>query len=177
MDKSEKEAVVSTLHDKMSRANFVAAVKFSQLDANTAIELRRAMRKGGVEYKVVKNTLALRASKGTAAEKLEKAFEGPVAVAIGYDDVVGTAKVITEFFKKASDKLQIKAAVVEGEHMEASGVEALSKLPGLPEVRAQLLAMFNTPATTLARLLNTPGGQVARVLQARVDKEGAPEAA
>lgn len=171
MNRSDKEAVVSELHEKMSRATFAAAVSFERLDANTAIELRRAMRANNIDYKVVKNTLALIASKGTPVEQLQSDFSGPVAVALAYDDVVAPAKVISEFFKKSGDKLAVKSAVVEGARVDAKGVEELAKMPGLPELRATLLAMLNTPATTLVRLLNTPGGQLARVVQANVDAQ------
>lgn len=170
MNRSEKEAIISALHEKMARATFAAAVSFDKLDAATAIDLRRAMRSGNIDYKVVKNTLALRAAKGTAVEKLEDEFSGPVAVALAYDDVVAPAKIISEFLKKSGDKLKVKGAVAQGARLDAKGVEALAKMPGLPELRAQLLAMLNTPAATLVRLINTPGGQLARVIQANADK-------
>ena len=177
MNRTEKEEAVAALHEKLSKATFVAAVAFDKLDAFTAIDLRKAMRQGEVDYKVVKNNLALLAAKGTSVEKLADQFVGPVAVAIGYGDTVATAKTITEAFKKTQDKVRVKAAVADGEVHSAAGVDALSKLPGLPELRAQLLAMINTPATTLVRLINTPGGQIARVLQAHVDKQNEQAAA
>lgn len=172
MNRSEKQAEIDGLHEKMARATFVATIAHDKLDANTAIELRRAMRAGKVDYKVVKNTLALRAAKGTEVEKLNASFAGPVAVAMGYDDVIVAAKTVVEFLKKSPEKLKVKSGVAAGQTLDAKGVEALSKMPGLPETRAQLLAMFNTPATTLVRLLNTPGGQLARVLKAHADKQG-----
>lgn len=172
MNRSEKEAAIQALHEKMAKATFAVAVSYTKLDANTSIELRKAMRNAKIDYKVVKNTLALRAAKGTAVEPISDHFEGPVAVALGYGDVVSDAKAVHEFFKKNTEKLAVKGAVVEGKVIDATGVAALASLPGLPELRAQFLALVNTPATTLARLLNTPGGQIARVLQARVDAAG-----
>lgn len=172
MDKSEKQVSVNALHDKMAKATFAAAVSFNKLDAFTAIELRRTMRAAKVDYKVVKNTLALLAAKGTAVEKLSPYFEGPVAIVLGYGDVVATAKTISDFFKKSSEKLKVKGAIVEGAPVDAKGVEALAKLPGLPELRATLLAMINTPATTLVRLIGTPGGQLARVINAHAEASG-----
>src|SRR3954465_13641199 len=117
MNKSEKEVAVNTLHDKMAKATFVAAVSHSKLDAETDIVLRKAMREAKVDFKVVKNTLALRAAKGTAVEKLADHFQGPVAVAMAYGDVVQSAKAITEAFKKAPDMITIKGAVAEGAAM------------------------------------------------------------
>lgn len=170
MNKSEKEIQINALHEKMAKATFVAAIGFSKLDANTAIELRKAMRNAKIDYKVVKNTLALRAAKGTEVEKLAAHFEGPVAVAIGYGDMVASAKALTEFSKTKPEMLQIKGAVADGQAFDSKGVDALSKMPGLKETQAQLLALINTPATMLARLLNEPGAMTARVIQAHVDK-------
>lgn len=177
MNRTEKEQAVADLSEKISKATFVAAVSFNKLDAFTDIDMRRAMRASSIDYKVIKNNLALRAVKGTAIEPLSGEFVGPVALAIGYGDSVEAAKAITEAFKKTQNKVSVKAAVVDGALLDAAGVEQLSKLPGLAELRAQLLAMINTPATTLVRLLNTPGGQLARVLQANVDKQNEQAAA
>jgi len=179
MNKSEKKEQIDVLHDKLSRATFVATIAFSKLDAITDIELRRAMRAAKIEYKVVKNKLALIAARGTPVDALAAQFKGPVAVAVSYGDMVEAAKAVTEFVKKQPEKLKIKGAVADGSALDAAGVEALSKMPGLPETRAQLLALINTPATMLVRLLNEPGARVARVVQANVDKQqaGAQEAA
>jgi len=172
MNKSDKEVTIKGLHEKMSKATFAAAVSFSKIDADTTIELRRAFRKAKIDYKVVKNTLATLAAKGTSVEKLTPHFKGPVAVAMGYDDVVANAKSVTEALKKASEFVKIKGAVAEGSVLDAKGVEALSKMPGLQESRSMLLGMLLQPATRIAQIINAPGSSLARVLQAHVDKTG-----
>lgn len=177
MNKSEKEAVVSGLKEKLEKATFTAAIAFNKMDAFTTIDLRKNLRNAQVDYKVVKNTLALIASKGTPVEKLESHFTGPVAVAIGYGDVVQVAKALTDAIKKTNDKVVIKGAVVEGNTLDAKGVEALSKMPGLNESRAMLLGMLNQPATRIAQVINAPAGALARVLQAHIDKAGEGEKA
>jgi len=179
MNKNEKQQTVQNLHEKLAKATFVATIAFGKVDALTDIELRKAMRNAKVDYKVVKNTLALLAAKGTVVEKLSAQFTGPMAVAIGYGDVVQSAKAITEAFKKAPNLLQLKGAVAEGASLDAKGVEQLSKMPGLNELRAQLLGMLQQPATRLVQMINAPGGALARVVQANVDKESkaAPAAA
>src|SRR4051812_48237487 len=113
MNKTEKEAAVSSLHDMMAKATFVAAVSHNKLDAETDIVLRKAMREAKVDFKVVKNTLALRAAKGTDVEKLANHFTGPVAIAMAYMDVVQSAKAITEAFKKAPEMITLKGAIAE----------------------------------------------------------------
>jgi large subunit ribosomal protein L10 len=179
MNKSEKEQAVAELHEMMKKATFAAAVAYDKLDANTTIELRKAMRNGKIDYKVVKNTLATRAAQGTSVEKITGAFTGPVAIALGYGDIGASAKVCNEAFKKATpEKIKVKTVVADGDLYEgAAGLDTLAKLPGLPELRATLLALINTPATTLVRLINTPGEQLARVIKANADKQGESTAA
>jgi large subunit ribosomal protein L10 len=172
MNKTEKAANVEALHEKLAKATFVATVSYGKVDALTDIELRRAMRKAQVDWKVVKNTLALRAAKGTPTEKLSEHFTGPMAVAIAYGDVVQSAKAVTEAFKKAPDLLTLKGAVAEGAAMDAKGVEQLSKMPGIQELRSKLLGLLLQPATRLVQVINAPGASLARVLQANVDKGG-----
>ncbi len=177
MNKSEKETSVNALHEKLAKATFTAAVAFGKVDADTTIELRRAMRAAKVDYKVVKNTLALRAAKGTAVEKLAAHFKGPVAVTIAYDDVVASAKAVTEALKKAGEHVTLKGAVAEGSVLDAKGVIALSKMPNLNESRSMLLGMLNMPATRIAQIINAPGSALARVMQAHIDKTGEGEKA
>jgi len=172
MRKSEKEVAINGLREKMEKATFAAAMSHEKLNAATDIELRKAFRNGKIEYRVVKNTLALRAAKGTSVEKLAAHFKGPVAVALGYGDVVADAKAVTEALKKASAFVKIKGAVVEGATLDTKGVEALAKMPGLRESRSMLLGMLQQPATRLVRAINAPASAIARLLQAKLDKEG-----
>jgi large subunit ribosomal protein L10 len=175
LKKSEKAVAVDALHEKMNRATFAAAVHFNKLDADTAIELRKALRNSKVDYKVIKNTLARRAAKGTLIEKLAVHFKGPTAIALGYGDVVAVAKAITEAFKKSAEKVKITGAVAEGSALDAKGVESLSKMPNLNESRSMLLGMLMQPATRLVQMINAPASSLARVLQAHIDKSGKVE--
>ena len=95
-------------------------------------------------------------------------FTGPVAIAIGYDDVVAPAKILSEFIKDL-ETVKIRSAVVEGKRTDAAGVAALAKLPGLPELRARILGMLNQPAAKLVRTVAEPGARLARLIKARQD--------
>lgn len=170
MLKSEKEELIKELHEKFSKAQCAIVAEFSKLNVDTVTRLRRKLREGKVEYKVLKNTLAKRAAKGTSVEVISGDFTGPVAVALSYDDVVAPAKIFTEFVKDL-DTIKIRSGVVQGRKIDPNGVKALAKMPGLPELRAQLLGMLNQPAGKLARTIAAPGSQLARVLQANVDKQ------
>jgi len=143
---------------------------FKGLSVPAATEFRKKMRASGSRYRVVKNSLALRAAKGTALEKLEAKLEGTTGIAYTGDDPVALAKVLVDFAKD-NPALTVKAGIVAGTQMlDANGVKALSTLPGLPELRAKLLGLLQAPATQLVRLLGTPATQTVRVLKAHQDK-------
>jgi large subunit ribosomal protein L10 len=171
MIKSDKEALIKELNDKFARAKTAIAVEFSKVNVETVTRLRKKLRDGGVDYKVLKNTLARRAAKGTSLEQVSEAFKGPIALALSYTDVVAPAKLLSEFIKDL-ETIKVKTAVVEGKLTDAKGVEALAKMPGLPELRATILGMMMQPAGKVARTIAAPGAQLARVLQARVDALG-----
>lgn len=170
MLKSEKEEMIQELNAKFSRATTAIVAEFSKLNVETVTKLRKTLRDSGIDYKVLKNTLARRAAKGTAIEPLAEDFVGSVAIAIGYSDVVTPAKVFQGFVKDL-EAIKVRSAVVDGKRIDAKGVEALSKMPGLNELRAQLLGMLNQPAGKLVRTIAAPGSQLARVIQANADKQ------
>jgi large subunit ribosomal protein L10 len=167
MTRDEKQAAVKELHDKFARAKFAVAATYAKLDAQAAINLRKKLRNAKVEYKVVKNTLASLAAKGTPSESLSDVFQGPTAILFGYADPVSPAKVLAEVLKDTGEKLAVKAGVVEGQRTDAQGLKALATMPGLPELRAMILGLIQAPASRLARVLGTPGQQLARALDAR----------
>jgi large subunit ribosomal protein L10 len=168
--KSEKEEMIKELHEKFSRTTSAVVAEFSKVDVETVTKLRKKFREGNVEYKVIKNTLARRAAQGTSVSVIADDFTGPVALCISYGDVVAPAKILVEFSKDIEDKIKIRTAVVEGRKVDVAGVKALAKLPGLPELRAQLLGVISEPASKLVRTIAAPGSQLARVVQANADK-------
>jgi large subunit ribosomal protein L10 len=174
LNRTEKEQVIGELHEKMAKAKAAIVAEPKGLDVATVTELRRKLREAKVDYRVVKNTLAARAAKGTPVEALAEKFVGPTAIVLSYDDVVAPAKLLAEFMKDR-ENFAIRIAMVEGRVVDAKGVAALAKLPGLQELRAQILAALNGPAAKLVRLIGTPGQQLARVLGARrerLEKQG-----
>ncbi len=168
MEKSEKEVMIKELNEKFARARTAIVAEFSKLNVETVTRLRKKFRDSGVDYKVLKNTLAKRAAKGTPVEVVSDDFTGPVAIAIGYDDVVVPAKILQEFIKDL-ETIKVRSAVVEGKKVNAAGVAALAKMPGLPELRAKILGMLNQPAGKLARTVAEPGSRLARLIKARAE--------
>jgi large subunit ribosomal protein L10 len=167
----EKTKVVEGMAESFGQTPHVFLTTFRGLTVNQATELRRKVRETGGSFKVVKNRLAKRAAPGTSLESISDRLEGPCALAAHVDDPVALAKVLAEF-SKTNPELEVLGGVIDAhQSLDAAGVKQLASLPGLPELRAQLLAMIQTPATMLVRLLGTPGGQVARVLDARREKQ------
>jgi large subunit ribosomal protein L10 len=170
MNRTEKKQLIDELHKELAASPHAVLVDFRGLSVPAATEFRKRMRASGSRYRVIKNSLALRASKGTALERLEAKFEGTTGIAYTGDDPVALAKVLVEFAKD-HPALSVKAGVVSGSQvLDAAGVKALSTMPGLAEMRARLLGLLQAPATQLVRLLATPATQLARVVQAHHDK-------
>jgi len=174
LNRTEKEQVVSRLHEKMARARAAILAEPRGLDVATVTELRRKCREAKVEYRVVKNTLAVRAAKGTPVESLAKEFRGPTALVMSYDDVVVPAKLLAEFAKDR-ESFSIRIGVIEGKVVDAKGLQALARLPGIQELRGKLAGLVAQPAARLVRLIATPGQQLARAIGARreqLEKQG-----
>ena len=170
MQRNEKQDLIGKLKAKMEKSVIAVAVGYKAIDAEATVKLRKTFREAKVDYKVVKNTLARLAAKGTPLEKFTEQLDGPNAIILGYDDVVAPAKVLREVLKEQGEKMTVKAGVVQGNLVDAKGLAALADMPGLPELRGMLVGMIAAPATKLVRLLNTPGGQLARVLKAKSEK-------
>jgi large subunit ribosomal protein L10 len=168
--KSEKEELIKELNEKFAKTKTGIVAEFSKLNVETVTKLRTKLREGKVEYKVLKNTLAKRAAKGTPLEVISGDFTGPVAVVLSYDDVIAPAKILSAFIKDM-ETIKVRSAVVEGRKVDAAGVKALASMPGLPELRAQILGMLTQPAGKLVRTIAAPGSQLARVIQAYADKK------
>ncbi len=174
MNRTEKEQVVAKLHEKMARAKTAILAEPRGLDVATVTELRRKCREAKVDYKVVKNTLAVRACKGTPVEPLAEKFVGPTALVMSYQDVVAPAKILADFAKDR-ENFTIRTAVVEGKLTDAKGVLALARLPGLAELRGRIASLIGMPATMLARVIANPGRKLAQVLGARKDQLEKPQ--
>src|ERR671918_1360883 len=135
--RAEKEQELQDLTAAFRGADTAIVVDYKGLNVPQVTDLRRQLRAARAQYKVVKNTLAKRAMKGTPFEALEAQFEGTTAVAYTGDDAVAMAKALTTFMKGAP-KLAVKGAVVQGKAIKPAEVTDLANLPGRPELYAKL---------------------------------------
>ncbi|HXG70933.1 MAG TPA: 50S ribosomal protein L10 [Gemmatimonadaceae bacterium] len=151
MKKSEKEQLVSDLSAKLKGASSLYYTDFTGLNVKRMTELRRRLRRAGIEYVVIKNTLALRAvnDSGLIGEKLK----GPTGLVVG-KDAVGAAKILTDFAKEFEDKPAMKGGMLDGKSIDNAQVKRLAALPSRDQMLADLGAGLQSPMAAFVGALN-----------------------
>lgn len=154
MKRSEKEAIIAEVNEKASRATALYFADFTGLTVAEETELRREFRKSGVEYRVVKNTLARKALENVAGcDQVAGRLAGPTGIAFGYDDAIVPAKIIKKFSERTG-KMSLKIAVVEKQMFEGSRLDELAKLPSRKELIAGILGSLQSPIAGIAGAVN-----------------------
>lgn len=163
---AEKQAVVAALVEKMKNASAGVLVDYKGITVENDTKLRAELRKNGVEYAVVKNTLTRFAANQVGFEALDPVLNGTTALAISMDDAIAPARVITDFMKKNPKvPFQVKAGFVEGKVVDSATIAQLGELPSKDVLVAMVLGTMNAPIAALARAIN-----------AIAEKQGAPAA-
>ena len=152
MARPEKEAVVKELTDKFSSAKSLVITDYLGLNVAEITELRSKLREAGVEFKVVKNTLATIAANDVEMEEMTEFFSGPTAIAFGEEDAVSPAKILVEYAKE-HEVLEIKAGFLNGEIISKEKVESLAEIPSREELLAKAFASMKAPLTGLVNVL------------------------
>lgn len=169
--RAEKQSISAEYVSRLNSSPFFLVVDYTGLKVGALTELRKRLHKAGAEVHVVKNSIFKIAAKEAGIEDLGASLTGQMAIVTGQRDVSSAAKVIKTFHAEF-DKPKIQFGFLNNKRLEGADVSALADLPSMEVLRGRILGVIQGPAAKLARLLNTPGSQLARVLQARVDKGG-----
>ncbi|MCY6371569.1 50S ribosomal protein L10 [Clostridium ganghwense] len=148
-----KEAKVQEIKAKLEKAEAVVLANYQGLNVEEDTQLRKSLREAGVEYKVFKNTLVALAAKEAGIEGLEGYLEGPVSVAISYDDATAPARILNDFAKDHKE-LELKAGLVQGEIYDEAKIKELASIPPKEVLIAKLLGSFKAPVSNFVYLLN-----------------------
>jgi len=168
---------VQDIKGRIERSTIAMTTRYSGISVNQMIELRRAMKAGGVDFTIVKNTLLSLAAEEAQKPQLKEIVDGPTAIALGYDDPVEAAKAMADFIRTGGTTLAIIGAVMgDGAPMSSSEFTRLAALPPKPILLAMLLGQLQSPIARMATVMNGPLQSMGNVLAARVRQleEGGP---
>jgi large subunit ribosomal protein L10 len=173
--KAKKMEQVEELGQELKNVSNLIVATYSKLTVPKDYELRKSLRGTGAKYRVVKNTLAERASQGTKVEEALKGLTGVTSIAYTTGDPVALAKVLAKYAKD-NPEFTFKAGVVEGRVISIKEIEALATMPSKEEIYAKLLFLLNAPAQRLAGTINAVGRNLAVVIGQGVEKNKFKEA-
>lgn len=168
MDRAAKQELISTLNATFKDAGTVVVAHYAGMTVAQMTDFRKRMKDAGGAVKVTKNRLTKLALKDTDAAGIADLFKGPTVIAHSKDPVAAAR--IAVKYSKENDKLVILGGSMGKNVLGPDAVKALADLPSLDELRAKLIGLLNAPATKIARTVKEPGGQLARVIQAKAAK-------
>jgi large subunit ribosomal protein L10 len=164
MNRAEKQQTVDSLGEQFGAVSSAFLIDYRGLKVVDATELRRKIREIDGNYVVVKNSLAVRASKQSKLDQLEPYFQGPTAVAFHRSDVVGLAKLLIEI-SKGNPNFVFKAALVEGKVVPTSEIQALASMPSREVMLSKLVFLLKAPLQRLGMVLKAPVRNLGLVLK------------
>ena len=165
MDRAAKRELIDRLHTVFDDAGVVVVAHNTGMVAAQSAEFRRVVKDAGGSVKVAKNKLVQLAIKDTATADISDLLKGPTVLPYPKDPIAAAKAAVA--YAKGNDKLVILGGAMGKTVLDAKGVKALAELPSLDELRAKLIGLLNAPATKIARTVKEPGGQLARVIQAK----------
>lgn len=170
MLREKKIQIVAKLANDLSRSNIIIATNYQGLPVKGMADLRNALATAEAEYHVVKNTLACFAADKAGKRQLVNLIGGPVALALGYGDIVNPARVLSQYIKSTESPLQIKGALLGERILTSAEVLNLANLPTREVLITQLITQLRTPIAALHNVLSSPLQGLLTVLQGRTQK-------
>lgn len=172
MKKTEKEVFVTAFRERLGRSQVFYLTDFTGLDVKSLSKLRQSLRDSGAEYVVGKNRLIQLALKESDQPDLGDALNGPTGVVFGFADVVGPAKVLTDFAKDNQDRPVFKLGVLDKKVIQPTQIGQLAKLPSREVLLAQLAGALQAPLATMAGVLEAKLQEMSGLLDALKEKRG-----
>jgi large subunit ribosomal protein L10 len=173
--RAKKVAAVEKLGGELKNASSMIVATYSKLTVSQDFELRKALRPTGAKYRVVKNTLAERAGKGTKVEEALKNLTGVTSIAYTEGDPVALAKALAKYVKD-NPEFSFKAGIVEGKVISVKEIESLATMPSKEELYSKLLFLLNAPSQRLVTTMNAVGRNLAVVVGQGVEQKKFKEA-
>jgi large subunit ribosomal protein L10 len=173
--RAKKVSQVEKLGGELKNASSMIVATYSKLTVTQDFELRKALRPTGAKYRVVKNTLAERAGKGTKVEEALKNLTGVTSIAYTEGDPVALAKALAKYVKD-NPEFSFKSGVVEGKVISVKEIESLATMPSKDELYSKLLFLLNAPAQRLVTTMNAVGRDLAVVIGQGVEQKKFKEA-
>jgi large subunit ribosomal protein L10 len=165
-----KEKIVASLQETLSRCSFGVLTDYRGLTTTELNNLRRKLRAAGIEYRVVKNSLAQIAARQAGLDDLAGSFEGPVAVAFEYDESFAAAKVLVDYIKANKSILNVKGGFLGERVLNPAEVDTLAKMPPRQVLISQVMAGMQSPVYGLVNVLAAPIRGMMQVLQQRIQQ-------
>lgn len=163
MKRDEKGEVVEDLKNTFQESAGLILVDFRGIDVPDITELRQRVRESGSDYRVVKNTLAIRAAEETPVAELKAFFKGPTAIAYTTEDTVGLARVLKDFARENAG-MSFKAGMIDGRTISVEQVNDLAEMPSREELLSKLVFLLNASLTRFATALQSPLRNLASLL-------------
>ncbi|RIK30769.1 MAG: 50S ribosomal protein L10 [Anaerolineae bacterium] len=176
VSKERKQEVLATYDEWLKKSQSVILVEYTGAKMKDLDGIRAKVRESGGEFHVLKNTLARRAFAANGMDFPKEFLLKSTAVSFAFSDPASTAKALTDAMK-GKDFIKVKGGFMTGQVLNAAQVKALSDMPPLPVVRAQLLGVLQAPAGKLVRTIAEPARGLAAVIKAFSEKANTANAA
>ena len=169
MPTERKTKTVEEMREWMEKCTIAISADYTGMAVGAMTDLRRVLRERGVEFHVVKNTLAHLAADAAGRPAMKEIVEGPTGIAFGYGDPAEPAKALSGFIRSTRVPLKIRGGLMGDRRLSAEEVDKLATLPAREELIARLMGQLQAPVAGLVYVLNGPVSGLARVLQRRVE--------